>query len=88
MQFHISCHHTPENYGIHRSPDGLPHHAVTSWSERCKEVGVEYIKGGVNQPQHQHFPFVETGDMDKSRVLMKPVMGYWDIVITPVLDLN
>ena len=88
MQFHISRHHTPENCVVHRSPDGLPHPAVTSWSERCKEVGVEYIKGGVNQPQHQHFLFVETGDMDKLRVLMQPVLGYWNIVITPVLDLN
>jgi len=31
--------------------------------------------------------FVETDDYDKLRVLMQPVMGYWDIVISAVTDL-
>jgi len=45
MQFHISRHHTPENCVVHRSPDGLPHPAVTSWSERCKEIVWNALKG-------------------------------------------
>ena len=91
MLFHISCHHTPENCGVHRNPiadDGAPTPTITDWGARCQEVGVAYIKGGINGPQHNHFMFVETDDMDKLRVLMQPVMGYWDIVITPVVDLK
>ena len=50
MQFHISAHHTPDNCGVHRNPDnsdGSPAATVTDWPGRCKEVGVEFIKGGV-----------------------------------------
>ena len=49
MQFHISAHHTPDNCGVHRNPDnpdGSPAATVTDWPGRCKEVGVEFIKGG------------------------------------------
>ena len=52
MEFHISCHHTPNNCGVHRhEPDGTRSpNAVPNWAEHCKEVGVTYIKGGVNAP--------------------------------------
>jgi hypothetical protein len=30
---------------------------------------------------------VETDDMAKARDLMQPFIGYWDVVITPVMDL-
>jgi len=30
---------------------------------------------------------VETDDMAKLRDLMQPFIGYWDVVITPVMDL-
>ena len=55
MEFHISCHHTPNNCGVHRhEPDGTRSpNAVPNWAEHCKEVGVTYIKGGVNAPQHK-----------------------------------
>ncbi len=91
MLFHISCHHTPENCGVHRNPtadDGAPTPTITDWGARCQEVGVAYINGGINAPQHNHFMFVETDDMDKLRALMQPVMGFWDIVITPIVDLK
>ena len=90
MQFHISAHHTPDNCGVHRlpdNPDGSPVATVTDWPGRCKEVGVKFIKGGVCHPSHLHFMFVETDDYEKLRVLMQPVMGYWDIVISAVTDL-
>ena len=58
-----------------------------SWADHCKEVGVTFIKGGVNAPQHNHFIFVETDDMSKLRDLMQPFIGYWDVVITPVMNL-
>ena len=31
--------------------------------------------------------FVETDDMAKARDLMQRFIGYWDVVITPVMDL-
>ena len=83
MEFHISCHHTPDNCAVHRS--GPP--MAKSWADHCNEVGVTFIKGGVNAPQHSHFIFVETDDMAKLRDLMQPFIGYWDVVITPVMDL-
>ena len=67
MLFHISSHHTPDNCGVHRNPDaadGSPTPTVTDWGARCQEIGVTYIKGGINAPQHNHFMFVETDDMD------------------------
>ena len=90
MEFHISCHHTPNNCGVHRhEPDGTRSpNAVPNWAEHCKEVGVTYIKGGVNAPQHNHFLFVETNDMAKLRDLMQPYQGYWEVIITPVMDLK
>jgi len=69
MEFHISCHHTPDNCAVHRSESPM----TKSWADHCKEVGVTFIKGGVNAPQHNH--------------LMQPFIGYWDVVITPVMDL-
>ena len=83
MEFHISCHHTPDNCAVHRSGPPL----AKSWADHCNEVGVTFIKGGVNAPQHSHFKFVETDDMAKLRDLMQPFIGYWDVVITPVMDL-
>tara|TARA_B100001013_G_scaffold333369_1_gene250271 strand:- start:291 stop:392 length:102 start_codon:yes stop_codon:yes gene_type:complete len=32
--------------------------------------------------------FVETDDMSKLRDLMQPYQGYWDITITPVMNLE
>ena len=83
MEFHISCHHTPDNCAVHRSESPM----TKSWADHCKEVGVTFIKGGVNPPQHNHFIIVETDDMAKLRDLMQPFIGYWDVVITPVMDL-
>jgi|TARA_B100001146_G_C16073306_1_gene387429 hypothetical protein len=86
MEFHISCHHTPNNCGVHRREPGSSN-TVPNWSEHCKKVGITYIKGGVNPPQHDHFLFVETDDMSKLRDLMQPYQGYWDVTITPVMNL-
>jgi hypothetical protein len=33
---------------------------------------------------HSSFMLVESDDMAKLQTLMQPVIGYWDIVITPV----
>tara|TARA_B110000263_G_scaffold192734_1_gene170761 strand:+ start:275 stop:388 length:114 start_codon:yes stop_codon:yes gene_type:complete len=33
---------------------------------------------------HNSFMFVEVDDIEKLQTLMKPVIGYWDVVITPV----
>ena len=71
-----------------QADDGAPTPTITDWGARCQEIGVAYVKGGINGPQHNHFMFVETDDMDKLRTLMQPVMGYWDILITPVVDLK
>ena len=87
MEFHISCHHTPNNCGVHRRTPGEGN-AVPNWAEHCKKNGVTYIKGGVNPPQHNHFMFVETEDMAKLRDLLQPYIGYWDVVITPVMNLQ
>ncbi|SVD85170.1 uncharacterized protein METZ01_LOCUS438024, partial [marine metagenome] len=40
MEFHISCHHTPDNCAVHRSEPPL---SPKSWAEHCKEAGVTYI---------------------------------------------
>lgn len=87
MEFHISCHHTPNNCAVHRRAPGEAN-VVPNWSEHCKKVGVTYIKGGSNPPQHNHFMFVETDDMSKLRDLMQPYIGYWDVVITPVMNVE
>ena len=79
MLFHISCHRTPDNCGVHRNPtadDGAPTPTISDWGARCREIGVTQINGGINAPQHNHFMFVETDDMNKLRALMQPVMGY------------
>ncbi len=34
-------------------------------SEKCKGLGMTYVAGGGCQPEHYHFMFVETGDLDK-----------------------
>ncbi len=63
MLFHILSHHTPENCGVHRNAaaaDGALTPTITDWGARCKEVGVPYINGDLNAPQHNHFMFVET----------------------------
>ena len=88
MRFHISSRHTPENCGVHleERKDGI--NSVADWPARCKELGITYVAGGDCRPQHNHFMFVETDDMDKLRALMQPVMGFWDILITPVVDLK
>ena len=46
------------------------------------------ILGGSNPPQHNHFMFVETDDMSKLRYLMIPYIEYWDVVITPVMNVE
>jgi len=33
---------------------------------------------------HSSFMLVEADDMVKLQTLMQPVIGYWDVVITPV----
>jgi len=81
MRFHISSHHTPNNCAVHRG-DGTP--PVTDWRARCKEVGVEFVAGGSCPPMHSGFMLVESDDMAKLQTLMQPVIGYWDVVITPV----
>ena len=81
MRFHISSHHTPNNCAVHRG-DGTP--PVTDWRARCKEVGVEFVAGGSCPPMHSGFMLVEADDMVKLQTLMQPVIGYWDVVITPV----
>ena len=81
MRFHISSHHTPDNCAVHRG-DGTP--PVTDWRARCKEVGVEFVAGGSCPPMHSGFMLVEADDMAKLQTLMHPVIGYWDVVITPV----
>ena len=37
MEFHISCHHTPNNCGVHRRAPGEGN-AVPNWSEHCKKT--------------------------------------------------
>ena len=55
-----------------------------NWSERCKELEITYVAGGACQPQHNHFMFVETDDMDKVRDLTLTMKGILDITVTPV----
>ena len=81
MRFHISSHHTPDNCAVHRG-DGTP--PVTDWRARCKELGVEFVAGGSCPPMHRGFMLIEADDMVKLQTLMQPVIGYWDVVITPV----
>ena len=81
MRFHISSHHTPGNCAVHRG-DGTP--PVTDWPRRCNEIGVKFIAGGSLPTSHLHFMFVETDDVVKITELMEPVIGYWDVEVTPV----
>ena len=81
MRFHISSHHTPNNCAVHRG-DGTP--PISDWRAWCKEVGVEFVAGGGCNPMHNSFMFVEADDIEKIQALMQPVIGYWDVVITPV----
>jgi len=41
MEFHISCHHTQNNCGVHRlEPDDTRSpNAVPNWVEHCKKTG-------------------------------------------------
>ena len=57
-----------------------------NWSERCKKLEITYVTIGACQPQHNHFMFVETDDMDKVRDLMLTMMGLWDITVTQVKE--
>ena len=81
MRFHISSHHTPDNCAVHRGDGTAP---VTDWRARCQEVGVDFVAGGGCSPMHSSFMFVETDNVEKLQTLMQPVIGYWDVVITPV----
>ena len=45
---------------------------------------MQFVAGGSCNPIHVHFMFVETDDVEKLQTLMQPVIGYWDVVITPV----
>ena len=90
MEFHISSHHPFHNYGLHRvqadgtrSPNALP-----NWAAHCEKICTTYNTGGVNQAQHNHFMFVETGDMSKLRDLIETYQGYWDITVTPIINCN
>ena len=57
-----------------------------NWSERCKELGMTYVTGGAYQPEHHHFMFVETDDLDKVHELMLSMMGIWDISVVPITE--
>ena len=81
MRFHISSHHTPDNHASRRG-DGTPR--VHNWPERCKELGIEFVAGGNFNASHLNFMFVETDDVSKLTELMRPVIGYWDVEVTPV----
>ena len=81
MRFHISSHHTPNNCAVHRGDGTAP---VTNWPERCKQIGVEFVAGGGFNSSHLSFMFVETDDVSKLQELMSPVIGYWDVEVTPV----
>ena len=81
MRFHISAHHTPNNCAVHRGDGTAP---VTNWPERCKQIGVEFVAGGGFTSSHLSFMFVETDDVSKLQELMSPVIGYWDVEVTPV----
>ena len=82
MRFRISPHHTHNNYAVHRGGDGTA--PVTDWRARCKEVGVKFVTGGGCSPMYSHFMFVAADNMEILQTLMQPVIGDWDVVITPV----
>jgi len=84
MRFHIDSKHAPEDCGLANPDKGIP--MAPNWPERCKELGITYVAGGACQPEHHHFMFVETDDLDKVRELMLPMMGIWDISVTPVKE--
>ena len=81
MRFHISSHHTPDMCGL-GNPGKFPPNP--KWSERCKELGIEYVIGGGCQPEHFHYMVVETDDAEKLRDLMAPMLGRWTSVVSPV----
>ena len=81
MRFHISSHHTPNNCAVHRGDGTAP---VTDWRARCQEVGVDFVVGAGCSPMHSNFMFVATDNVETLQTLMQPVIGYWDVVITPV----
>ena len=81
MLFHISRHHTPDNHASRRGDGTPPGH---NWPERCKELGIEFVAGGNFPASHLSFMFVETDDVSKLTELMRPVIGYWDVEVTPV----
>ena len=70
--------------GLANPDQGIP--IAPNFPERCKELGITYVAGGACRLQHNHFMFVETDDMDKLRDLMLPMMGIWDITVTPVKE--
>ena len=84
MRFHIDSKHSPENCGLANPNQGIP--MAPHFSERCKELGMTYVAGGGCQPEHHHFMFVETDDLDKVSELMLPMMVIWDISVTPVKE--
>ena len=84
IRFHIDSKHAPEDCGLANPNQGIP--IAPNFPERCKELGITYVAGGACQLQHNHFMFVETDDMDKLRDLMLPMMGIWDITVTPVKE--
>ena len=57
-----------------------------NWSEICKGLKITYVTIEACTPQHNHFMFVETDDMDKVRDLMLTMMGLWDITVTQVKE--
>ncbi len=64
MRFHISSVHRAENCGVHLESrtDGV--NSVANWHERCKDVGVEFVAGGLNS-SHLLSMFVETDNVSK-----------------------
>ena len=59
-----------------------------TWSERCKELRIEYVFGGGCQPEHHHFMVVDTDDMAKVTELMRPMLGRWTSKVTPIANIN
>jgi len=80
MRFHIKGQHSPENCF---SGHGLTS-PVSSWPERCKERGIEFVAGGQCNPEHSIFLLVETDDMDKITESVNPVLGRFVYEVTPV----
>ena len=57
---------------------------VDCYARLCTKSNL--LLSGACQPEHHHFMFVETDDLDKVRELMLPMMGIWDISVTPVKE--